>query len=268
LIGERVNSMDKGDEPDDDSFFVNHLPFRSRGLAQVETRVGPIRDLIRFQIATKGPRRVLEVGYGFGALLVDLALCYGDGVILTGLSDATRWGGWDVIHRAAVATNRATEIQLESMIHPTLVTHDANTPLPFQDNSFDLILTQVTFYYLAEKAQFIEEVHRVLAPGGIALLDIQPITVDGTSLPLFRIVASGTPVDVWPYLGSFRGIDVHKTTSGYQYLRITKTHNGDSLNLGLRLISSFNMQVLNKEYVGISSDYVLAIERTVPPPRS
>jgi SAM-dependent methyltransferase len=72
------------------------------------------------------------------------------------------------IDEQAIAWNRAN---LPAM---TFATNEAEPPLPYDDDTFDLILNHSVFTHIDERMQdlWLAELRRVLKPGGIALLSV------------------------------------------------------------------------------------------------
>ena len=52
----------------------------------------------------------------------------------------------------------------------TLIKHDLTQPLPFENNSFDAVTSLANLEHLENPSQVLQEIHRVLKPGGILLL--------------------------------------------------------------------------------------------------
>lgn len=53
------------------------------------------------------------------------------------------------------------------------VIHDLNeTPYPFEDNSFDVIIAEHVLEHLADLMKVIEELHRITRPGGILYVEV------------------------------------------------------------------------------------------------
>ncbi len=53
------------------------------------------------------------------------------------------------------------------------VIHDLNTiPYPFQDNDFDIIIAEHVLEHLDDLKRVIEELHRILKPGGVLYVEV------------------------------------------------------------------------------------------------
>lgn len=95
--------------------------------------------------------KILEVGCGSGN---NLWFCAREGFQVTGMDkdrDAIAW---------------AKERFADERLKADLRWQDLTFGLPFQDNTFDLVIDRaaLTYYYQADET--IEEIHRVLVPGG------------------------------------------------------------------------------------------------------
>jgi SAM-dependent methyltransferase len=114
--------------------------------------------------ATAPPRAVLlEVGCGPGHLSIDLAR---HGLTVTGLDLDPA-----MIERArANAEGNAPTLGRG----PTFVLGDV-AALPFEDASFDLVVSTLSMHHWSEPAAALAEIARVLRPGGHALIwDLRP----------------------------------------------------------------------------------------------
>jgi SAM-dependent methyltransferase len=66
-------------------------------------------------------------------------------------------------------------------IHPEVADVQADvTDLPFEDNSFDLILCTHVLEHVVDDRSAIAELYRVLRPGGIAVIQVPPSPLDET----------------------------------------------------------------------------------------
>jgi SAM-dependent methyltransferase len=109
-------------------------------------------DVRRAQLAT-AEGRTLEIGVGSGLSLP----YYGDSVTELVLLEPNEAFHPELLRTIAALPVRAWSWRLE--------TGDAHC-LPFDDASFDTVTASFTFCSVADPAQVLEEVHRVLRPGG------------------------------------------------------------------------------------------------------
>jgi ubiquinone/menaquinone biosynthesis C-methylase UbiE len=101
-------------------------------------------------------RRVLEVGCGQGVVLNDLAA-----------RGACAWG----IDQSAVSVRRAREGAVELGHHDRVCVSVGDAEcLPFHDGAFDAVVSFGVLHHTPDTASAVREVHRVLKPGGLAIV--------------------------------------------------------------------------------------------------
>ncbi len=101
--------------------------------------------------AVAGARRVLDVGCGSGRLTVALAQA---GATVTGIDTNAR--------QLAEARRRADAAEVELM----LLEADFNEALPFDDATFDAVMSRLALMAADDPVATLSELRRVLAPGG------------------------------------------------------------------------------------------------------
>ncbi|HEX3466812.1 MAG TPA: class I SAM-dependent methyltransferase, partial [Candidatus Elarobacter sp.] len=110
---------------------------------------------MRAQIAlAEAPREVVDLGCGDGRVTLDL---------VAGLNGAHVRGveGFASLHETAVA--RGLEV----------VTADLEQRLPIDDGSIDVVVSNQVIEHLADTDAFVAEIHRLLRPGGIAVVSTE-----------------------------------------------------------------------------------------------
>lgn len=117
---------------------------------------------------------VLEVGCGQGRAMLELAWMFRD-------QDITFYGiNKDKTHELRNREHLKETIQryqimpeaeIDTFPLPEVFFYDAIS-LHFPDESIDLIYSAVSIRFIEDKAKFLEEISRVMRPGGIALLHI------------------------------------------------------------------------------------------------
>lgn len=151
---------------------------RSRSLAEISHKLVRDSDLIgetlsRLQAPGK-TLNVLEIGFGHGRPLLELAWRF--------RHEAINFFGVDKRQKPPVEKSEdlraiarlyeiAPEAELAQFKLPELFFYDA-AQLHFEDESMDLIYAVIVVRFIERKAEFLEEIARVLRPGGIALLHL------------------------------------------------------------------------------------------------
>ncbi|MEQ8266675.1 MAG: class I SAM-dependent methyltransferase [Parvibaculum sp.] len=107
-------------------------------------------------LAPKPGERIIDIGVGPGLLAQDLARLVGDTGRVTGLDMAP-----------AMITMART--RLAALPQAECVTGDA-TDLKLADGSFDAAVSTQVYEYVADMPKALSELHRVLRPGGRALI--------------------------------------------------------------------------------------------------
>jgi ubiquinone/menaquinone biosynthesis C-methylase UbiE len=119
--------------------------------------IAPVQEAVLEAAAAQvpQPKAILDVGCGTGRLLRAAAARF-PGARLDGVDAAE-----GMVKQAAAALPPGLDIRFQQ------ATAEA---LPFGDDSFDLVLSTMTFHHWADQSKAIGEVSRVLAPGGRWLL--------------------------------------------------------------------------------------------------
>jgi len=214
--------------------------------------------VIEAMAARREPVRVLEVGCGFGSALMELRRHFGDRVELHGINKRRIHGDWPLMRRNALHKGIATARELRRMRPPTIHVVDVDNGLPFPDRSFDFVYSQVSFFYYLDKARFLEEVNRILAPAGVAQLDVARNVKTRSPYDVhFEIWDGQARVSLWRYLGRFPGL--RRRHNGFRsYLEMSKR---PSLDLCLELRHTIPLNSICAEWAGVKSVFVVAREQ-------
>lgn len=114
--------------------------------------------------AAPTPARVLEVGCGPGQLAIELVRSHGLEVTGLDLDPA-------MVERARANADVSVFFDQPA---PTFVVGDV-AALPFEDGSFDVVISTFSMHHWSDQAAGLREVARVLRPGGQALIwDLRP----------------------------------------------------------------------------------------------
>ena len=170
----------------------NDLWYRIRGLDKMESRFGknPIKRFIQRRLKQEKIVRVLEIGFGEGRCLIELRALFPDKrVELFGINNI-KMGG--MRKQADFITNaKKFGVHIDTHLLPKPYFYDAGNGLKFKDNYFDVVISQVAFHYVSDKAKLIEEIWRVLKPSGKAFLHIDEMPT--SNYPDFMKINPETP---------------------------------------------------------------------------
>lgn len=252
---------------------------RTRGLDEIKHRIGDIEIDILARLGQGRPVRILELGCGYGSVLMELYAKYGDEVELHGVNDREDGGNWDIFQRNAVDRGIFTQEQVTELDPVQVHIFDVSNPFPLDSDYFDIIIMQVAFFFFADKINCLEECHRVLNNDGVARLHIW---VTRKNLPADKPVAliirnEGREVDFWDYIAPFENLEQRMLpqrrkpawykrllgsgeTKMRSYLEMRKS---PGFNFGLKMVDSIDYFPLTGSVHGFQCIY-----ETVDPNRS
>jgi SAM-dependent methyltransferase len=225
--------------------YLGKLPFRGRGEGDLERLVGGIAAEIDARLLHKRPARILELGCGYGTALLDLRARYGERVQLHGINAAGDAANAEVLALSAAA--RGLDAAL-----PQVVCTDVAHGLPFPDEHFDVVYSQVAWLYFGNKIGVLQEVLRVLCQDGIAKIDADELR---QGLPpeycrLVEIWDQGRLLPFGEYLRGF-GLDLVAAPEG-EYVRL---HKCEGLGADLELVAQIDLACLHLHWDGIKCIY-------------
>ena len=129
--------------------------------------------------------RVLDVGTGHGAAFATLAA----------LNDPGSLDGLDFSATALkIARKKNRRLLKSGRLH---LSEGVSDNMPYADQSFDKVMTMHTLYFWEDVASHLQEIHRVLAPGGRFVIGFRPADDAGAAMTFpERIYTFHTVADV------------------------------------------------------------------------
>lgn len=228
-------------------------PYRGRGLRQLRNRIGDLPTRVNAFLALHKHMRILEVGCGFGTALLELRRLGGDRVELHGINKRAEEGDWEAVLESARQNRIVSPGTLAMLTPPFLHFADVDRGLPFPTDYFDLVYSQVSFFYYEQKAFFLEEVNRVISSRGTALLDVQ---IDRPTIPpeyrsCIEIWQGARRIPFWHYIRAFSQLR-RRRGERQPYLEIKK---GLPLDLRLDFAHAIRLHDICPDWWGQKSIY-------------
>lgn len=197
-----------GNRPMSATDVASKLAHRGRGLDKLEERAGPVcRQIETRLIGSQRKLRLLEVGCGYGVALMQLRHRFRDRIELMGTNREESHGDLDAMLTAALLCNMSAAADVQSVPLPTIVYWDAVDGLPFDDCSFDLVVSQMCIQYIPDKILLLREAARVLRDDGVALIHtpLNRPTIPAPYTLLLEIWDQGVPVALCDYVAGCKG---------------------------------------------------------------
>ena len=209
------------------------LPYYGRGLERMKLFLGDIISLININHI---PFKILEIGCGYGQVLLDLFLLYGYDVELHGINRSRGNGTFETVIKVGKYKGK---LNLDSEFIKRIITIeycDAGLGLPYSDGYFDLVISQMAIIYVRDKVKLIEDVSRVLAPAGFALLHTQfnRPELHAKQRYSIEILEKGKILELENFFSRFSNLRYERMNKG----DVIVLEGGGHLNLGLKLIKS------------------------------
>lgn len=227
------------------------LPFRARGHAELVRHAGGVFADVGDRLPFRDTVRILELGCGYGGVLLELRHRYGSRVELHGINREHGDGNPDILLRTGIERGLiAPDAPADSL--PSFTYIDVADGLPFANDTFDIVFSQVAWLYFANKVTVLREVSRVLRPDGIAKIDADELRPD---LPpeyrrLVEIWDDGRLVPFGAYLRGF-GMQFASAPEG-EYLRFGKA---PDFGQDLQLVFQVDLSEINAHWDGVKCVY-------------
>ncbi|MFE7277003.1 class I SAM-dependent methyltransferase [Streptomyces sp. NPDC057623] len=240
---------------------------RDRGLAHARKYLGDFEAAVAARIEQQGRVRLLEAGCGYGVAMMELVRTFGDAVEVCGFNYSPIDGDEQRMRAEALERGIFIAQDLERTALPHITYCDASRPLPFPDASFDFVYSQASLYLYDDKAAFLKECNRLLAPGGLARIN-PSLHFDEKDAPekyqgYWEIWDRGREVELGDHLRSVDGIElVWPAGREHPDLAYLELRRQDHLDLGLRLVASVDLNFLWHEWGGVRSVYSTQVDFT------
>jgi len=229
----------------------------TRGMDKMEQKFGkskPIERFIKQRLKSQRVVRVLEFGFGDGKCLLDLRTIFPDKQVeIYGINKKK---GKISQRKDFIANAETFGLPVpKSGLLPKPFFYDAGNGLKFNSNYFDVIISQVAFHYVGDKAKLLEEFWRVLKPEGKAFIEIdsyREIYPDFMQInketPRFVIYdKSGKLVKLSTHLNKVRGkgfgIRLRRKNSGTAGYILMEKNTKKPLNLGLKYVDDYSFDL-------------------------
>lgn len=235
-----------------DQHYRAKLPFRARGHAELKALVGGIFADIETRLERQELVRVLELGCGYGTVLLELNRRYGARVALHGINRRREDGDADILLRNGLERGLIAPDALSGDPLAAMTYVDVADGLPFAEGTFDLVYSQVAWLYFANKVAVLREVSRVLCDGGLAKIDADELR---PGLPpeyqrLVEIWEGGRLIPFGDYLQRF-GMAIAPAPEG-EYLRFGKS---PQFGNDLELVCEVELSALFDGWDGVKCVY-------------
>jgi SAM-dependent methyltransferase len=237
-----------------DPHYRAKLPFRARGHAELFERVGGVFADIEDRLDRKDVVRVLELGCGYGTVLLELKRRFGLRVELHGVNRQRGDGDAGILLRNGIERGLIAPDSTVADPLPTIAYVDVAAGLPFESGTFDIVYSQVAWLYFANKVAVLRDVSRVLCDDGLAKIDADELR---PGLPpeyqrLVEIWQEGRLVPFGDYLRRF-GMAFAPAAEG-EYLRFGKS---PQFGADLELVFEVDLSALHAHWDGIKCVYRL-----------
>jgi len=236
---------------------------RARGLAALDRHVGGIVAEIDARLAHADVVRILELGCGYGTALLELRARYGSRVELHGQNRLHDDGNADILRRNAREQRIFGDAPVDAVDLPVIAYGDAAAGLPFANDFFDVVVSQVAWLYFGRKIDVVRNVIRVLRKDGIAKIDADEVRpgLPAEYARLIEIWQDGALVPFGDYLAR-HGLALAPAPDGGHYLRLQKV---PAFGDDLEQVFEIDLATVHAHWDGIKCVYRTLVRSPDPP---
>jgi ubiquinone/menaquinone biosynthesis C-methylase UbiE len=226
---------------------------KDRGLKEAKEYLGNIEKIISDRLNKKKTVKILEIGCGYGRVMVELKKKFGEKIEIIGMNLLPEHGDLKIMTKLIILNEAITKEELETFKLPKIIYGDAGEKIPFKDKSIDFIYSQIATSYFSDKLHFLEEVARVLTKKGLARITFSFNKSKGAEelRPLLRIYKDGKSIKPSKFLKSFKYIK-RVTAPGGKCIEVKS----GNLKFNATLVSTLNLRDVSDIY-GVQSIYSL-----------
>ncbi len=248
---------------------------RNRGIDHAQRSLGNVIEIIKSKLKKQPKVKILEAGCGWGIAMLDLVKLFGNKIDIWGFNLKSEHGNQKTMIKEALKRHIFTKEQLKKIKLPKFYYCDASKRLPFKNNSFDVIFSQVTIYLIDNKVHFLEECNRLLKKEGIVRIapsfekyhDYKNKKPGKKGepfyyLPYWEVWDKGKEINFWDYCKRIKGVKVVWKRRGQKggnkpmYIEIKKRK---KLNFKLKLVTAIDYNFIWKEWNGVKSIYTTQV---------
>lgn len=233
---------------------ITNLPFKGRGIDKMVSYIGNFIEIINRSATDKV--RILEIGSGFGQVLIELANRFSNKVELFGVNSMD--DEFNVEKALEIASYRGFRFNDNNIDKSKINVFycDAGVKLPFSDDYFDLVISQVSIPYIHDKLNLITEVSRVLNPEGTAWLHVgfeQSKLCDSTEFEwsTLELYENDKRINLEDFFRRNQNFNYFKSKSG----SVLKINRGIPITFDFELKTLIPLNEINKGCYGVKSVY-------------
>lgn len=248
-----------------DAHYRAKLAHRARGLRKLDAHVGGITADIDARLSRANVVRILELGCGYGTALLELRARYGNRVELHGLNRFPHDGNAEILARNAADHGIFESLPADVRALPTIAYGDIAEGLPYPDDHFDIVYSQVAWLYFGRKLDVLREIGRVLHGDGLAKIDADELrpALPSEYARLVEIWDGGTVVPFAEYVAR-HGMVLTAAPEG-SYLRFGKVA---SIAADVEPLFEIDLATINDDWDGIKCVYRLRPPASPRDPRA